>query len=309
MDAKTKKRLQAAGWTFGNAEDFLGKEPGIAGVSQTDQVARAIFNQVGFDIRCEWGANGVAWLAPISDVIVIVDVLSFSTCVSIAAARGAIVFPYQWKDASQAEFARSVKAKLAGLRGKGKYSLSPASLLSIQSGTRLVLPSPNGAALTLATGTIPTLAGCLRNAKAVARAAMQCGRRIAVIPAGERWTTDESLRPAIEDLIGAGAIINYLSGTLSPEARIATAAFQNVKTALSDTLLRCSSGKELAEKGFAEDVAIAAEMNADDCAPRFRESAYSNAVNTIARAAERAGHPVGTKKRRINIRTGINKSL
>ena len=27
MDSKQRKRLEAAGWTFGNAEDFLGMSP------------------------------------------------------------------------------------------------------------------------------------------------------------------------------------------------------------------------------------------------------------------------------------------
>lgn len=38
---------------------------------------------------------------------------------------------------------------------------------------------------------------------------MKLGRTVAVIPAGERWA-DGSLRPAIEDLLGAGAFIREL---------------------------------------------------------------------------------------------------
>jgi 2-phosphosulfolactate phosphatase len=56
-------------------------------------------------------------------------------------------------------------------RNNSQYSLSPQSLASIPKGTRLVLPSPNGATLTLATEKTPTLAGCLRNYRAVALAA------------------------------------------------------------------------------------------------------------------------------------------
>jgi 2-phosphosulfolactate phosphatase len=85
----------------------------------------------------------------------------------------------------------------------GQLSLSPASLQAVAPGTRLMLPSPNGSRLSLACGDKPVLTGCLRNAAAVAQAARQIARggAIGVIPAGERCP-DESLRPAIEDLLG-----------------------------------------------------------------------------------------------------------
>jgi 2-phosphosulfolactate phosphatase len=127
-------------------------------------------------------------------VVIIVDVLSFSTSVEIATSRKAVVYPYRWKNDSAQEFARSVGAELAQKRRDAGLSLSPKSLLNIPIGTKLVLPSPNGATLTLATGNTPTLAGCLRNVQAVAEAAKKYGNRIAVIPAGERWP-DGSLRP------------------------------------------------------------------------------------------------------------------
>ncbi|HEY9430302.1 MAG TPA: 2-phosphosulfolactate phosphatase [Blastocatellia bacterium] len=171
------------------------------------------FDQSGFDVRCEWGENGVRHLAHGADAVIIVDVLSFSTCVEIATSRGAVVIPYRWKDESAAAFAASVNAELAGARRAGDgYSLSPASLTNISAGTRLALPSPNGSALSLATGTTPTLTACLRNCRAVATAAAKYGPRVAVIPAGERWD-DGSLRPAFEDWVGAGAVISHLKGS------------------------------------------------------------------------------------------------
>ena len=109
-----------------------------------------------------------------ADAIVIVDVLSFCTCVDVAVGRGAPVFPYPWKDESARAFAESRGALLAGGRGTDAlYSLSPKSLLSIPESASLVLPSPNGAALSALAGESgkPTFAGCLRNARAVAEAA------------------------------------------------------------------------------------------------------------------------------------------
>lgn len=232
------------------------------------------FDQAEFDVRCEWGENGVLQLAPISDVVIIIDVLSFSTCIDIANSRGAIVFPYQWKDKSVESFAQSINAEIAEKRGGSGYSLSPASLLSLDRGTRLVLPSPNGSSLSLATAETPTLTGCLRNCRAVALAAMSYGRRIAVVPAGEKWG-DSSLRPAFEDWIGAGAVINYLNGNLSPEAQLAVAAYQG-SLALEPLMKRCSSGRELIERGFEQDVNLALAINVSDCVPTLLNGAYVN---------------------------------
>jgi 2-phosphosulfolactate phosphatase len=231
------------------------------------------FSQTEYDIRLEWGEHGVNLLAPTSDVVIIVDVLSFSTSVEIAASRKATVYPFSKRDESALEFARSLGAELAQKRGDAKFSLSPQSLLKIPEDTKLVLPSPNGATLTLATGKTPTLAGCLRNVRAVADAAKKYGDRIAVISAGERWP-DGSLRPSFEDLIGAGAIINYLNGKCSPEAYAARSAFLAVEGELTNLLLQCGSGKELIERGYKDDVYLASELNVSDCAPVLQDGAY-----------------------------------
>jgi 2-phosphosulfolactate phosphatase len=237
-----------------------------------------IFDQQEFDIRCEWGAHGIAVLSPISDVIIIIDVLSFSTSVDVAVAQGAMVFPYRWRDDTARAYAVSVGALLADPgRHPSRYSLSPASLTRIPEGTRLVLPSPNGATLTLGAQPTPVLAGCLRNAGAVAAVARTYGRKIAVIPAGERWKDDGSLRPSFEDLIGAGAIISHLDGWQSPEALVALAAFRAVESELDHALRQCSSGKELIEWGFATDVKLAAQLDVSACAPLLVNDAYIRA--------------------------------
>ncbi len=237
------------------------------------------FSQGPSSVRCEWGAHGITTFRQDSDVMVIVDVLSFSTCVDVAVGNGALVYPYRAHDQSAEQFAAARHALLAHTRQRDAvgYSLSPASLRTIPAGTRLVLPSPNGATLSQATGTIPTIAGCLRNARAVAHLAQKIGERVSIIPAGERWP-DGSLRPAIEDWLGAGAIIAHLSGTRSPEAELACRAFLHVQSDLAWYLTECGSGRELCGRGFAEDVALAAALNVSDCVPILREGAYQRAT-------------------------------
>ena len=242
----------------------------------------AIYGQATYNVRCEWGPEAVALLAPHADVVVIVDVLSFSTCVSVAVERGAVVLPYGYRDESAAAFATAQNAVLAGPRDGDGLSLSPVSLQrGVHPGMRLVLPSPNGSTLSRATSDTPTLAGCLRNATAVAEAARRIGSRIAVIPAGERWHADQTLRPAIEDWLGAGAILAALaaSGTpaadFSPEARLAAAAFAAVRDTLPETIRNCASGRELVARGFASDVELALALDVTPVVPRLTDGAFT----------------------------------
>jgi 2-phosphosulfolactate phosphatase len=237
-----------------------------------------IFNQSEFDIRCEWGRPGVEQLAAISDVVIIVDVLSFCSTVSLAVSRGAIIYPYPDRDHSLVDFASRMQVQVAGHRRDGGYSLSPASMLNIPRGTRLILPSPNGGRLSMLVQGKPVFAGCLRNAAAVATAASRLGKRIAVIPAGELWQSDGALRPSLEDWLGAGAIISGLPGRLSPESRAALMAYSGLQKEMLDVLLGCSSGKELKEPGFVEDIRLSALINADGVAPRFVDGAYQAAA-------------------------------
>ncbi len=232
------------------------------------------FDQSSFDVRCEWGPEGVDQLGADADVVIIVDVLSFTTCVDVAVGRGAKVLPYRFKDESAEEFAKLNGAILAGGRGSGsEYSLSPGSLEHIEPDVRVVLPSPNGAMLTLAAGKKGyVLAGSLRNAAAVAHAA-DGGGKILIVPAGERWP-DHSLRPCVEDLVGAGAIIRHLGGSKSPEAEVALAAFEHVEGQLESFLGRCSSGRELVDRGYERDIHVASLLDVSQVAPRFDGMTY-----------------------------------
>jgi 2-phosphosulfolactate phosphatase len=232
------------------------------------------FLEQGGEVRFEWGPSGLNHLLPQSDAIIIVDVLSFSTCVDVAVGNGAVVYPFRWDGEDPASFARHHQAILASKPGQGgRYSLSPSSLLTLPRGARLVLPSPNGSTLSASTGETPTLTGCLRNARAIAEYARQFGTRISVIAAGERWP-DGSLRPAIEDLLGAGAILSELDGKHSAETRVAVAAYLACLPHLKETILESVSGQELIARGRRVDVDLACELNQSDSRPVLAGGAY-----------------------------------
>jgi len=243
-------------------------------------------------VRMEWGAPGAVAICTARSYAVIVDVLRFTTAVSVAADAGMAVYPCRWRDPSAAALARRYDATLAlshadmadGNTGSPRISLSPASIRAAAGVARLVLPSPNGSALACElTGlNVTVVAACLRNRAAVARwLVSQPPAPVAVIAAGERWP-DGSLRPAAEDLWGAGAVIAALAELgmtgLSPEARAAAAAFTAARQSLTESLLTCSSGRELDGRGLGADVRIAAELDASGAVPVLTGGCFAPAA-------------------------------
>ncbi|GAA3819627.1 2-phosphosulfolactate phosphatase [Nocardioides panacisoli] len=245
-------------------------------------------------MRLEWGPTGGAAVAAGADVAVVVDVLSFTTTLGIAVARGTRVLPFAWKDERTAEYAAEHGAVLAVGRHEARVlenpppSLSPAQLLEADPVPRLVLPSPNGSTICAALGTAPgapALVGAsLRTRAAVAAwlaPQVAAGATVALVPAGERWP-DGSLRPALEDLWGAGAVLAALTAhvpdaRLSIEAEHAAAAYALVADPLPDALDRCASGRELTAVGFAADVRAAAHLDADDVVPLLGPDGFAPA--------------------------------
>lgn len=245
----------------------------------------AAHRQSPFAVRLEQGPTGAQALvgAGAVDVAVVVDVLSFTTTTTIAVARGVEVLPVAWRDVRAGAHAAAHDALLALGRlerqslppaeRSGAASLSPAAMLGYDGPARVVLPSPNGATIAalLADAGATVIAASLRNAGAVGRhlaAPVRDGARVALVAAGERWP-DGSLRPAIEDLWGCGAVIAALlhavpDAVLSPEARLAVTAVADLTPA---ALLGCASGAELVGKGFADDVHVAGQRDVDDVVP------------------------------------------
>lgn len=255
------------------------------GISETVMVNPA-HRQTATRVRFDWAWEGASAIVDHADVAVLVDVLSFTTSVTVALDVGTTVLPFYWGDQVAAEqYAREHGAALALGRSRatpGHISLSPASIRLAPAFARLVLPSPNGSTLAyeLADAVPTCLAASLRNAAAVgAWIARQNsgGGTVAVIAAGERWP-DERLRPAIEDMWGPGAVITALREAgwedLSPGAAAAGAAYEAVRDRLPEQLLACASGRELAAAGFASDVAIAAEIDQSDSVPQLVDGCF-----------------------------------
>ena len=239
--------------------------------------------QGGHAVRMEWGPTGAEAVADGVDVAVVVDVLSFTTTLTVAVERGMVVHPFRWKDERAAAYAAERSAVLAGPRGPG-VSLSSAAMLEVSGVDRIVLPSPNGSAISfgLAGGDVRVVGASLRNAGAVARW-LPDGARVAVVAGGERWP-DGSLRPAVEDLWGAGAVLAALVdrgvGDLSPEARVAERAFRAVADRLPAELRACASGRELVDAGFGADVDVAADLDASAVVPLLTGDAFGPAPGT-----------------------------
>lgn len=221
------------------------------------------FDQSRYQVRFEWGVAGLAALAP-ADVVIVVDVLGFSSSgTSRAEADGGV--PRDGTDAADAASADATAIATYAAR------LDPAPLV---------------------------LLGSLRNAAEVARAILaeqtRRGARtsIAVIAAGtiagaiadtepaapEAGVVAPPLRFAVEDLLGAGAVIDALGARgidhTSPEAAAACEAFRGLRGAVRHLLTASGSGQELIERGGRDEVLAAAELDAEASVPVLRDGAF-----------------------------------
>ncbi|HQR26309.1 MAG TPA: 2-phosphosulfolactate phosphatase [Nocardioides sp.] len=248
--------------------------------------ARSEHRQAAYRVRLDWGPTGAQATAQGAALAVVVDILSFTTAVTVGVERGLEVLPYPWRDPSAAAYAAQHAAVLAvgrhEARRSGGVSLSPARLRTAVGVRRVVLPSPNGSAISAAlAGTGATVvAASLRNRGAVARwlAPRLLGSdSLVVVAAGERWP-DGSLRPAVEDLWGAGAVLAAVADLgvtgLSPEARVAEQAFRAVRLTLAEELAACAGGRELIADGFPEDVSTAARTDVTGVVPVLGEEGF-----------------------------------
>ncbi|MFJ4224214.1 2-phosphosulfolactate phosphatase [Microbacterium sp. NPDC089695] len=210
------------------------------------------FDQSTYQVRLEWGVGGLARLAP-ADVVVVVDVLRFSSTVADAVASGASI---------------ALDDALAWSR--------------------------NGAAVAASAGDAVVLIGGIRNASAVASAITTIQERrqartsVAVIAAGES-DADGILRFAVEDHLGAGAVIDALTTRgidhTAPDAAVAAEGFRALRRALRHMVSASGSAREIADgvpatermsaAGVTPTTATdAAQLDAVDVVPVLRDGVF-----------------------------------
>ncbi|WHZ04063.1 2-phosphosulfolactate phosphatase [Neobacillus sp. YX16] len=245
-----------------------------------------MFDQSPYTCRVEWGRRGAREAAERGDIIIIVDVLSFSSTVVSALNFDAVIYPYP-PNLDGKEYAQTINAEYILGRAEaakaGKPTLSPVSFNDEHTNKKYVLTSLNGAFCTWIASKVPALLiGSLLNASSAAAVAnqlrLQKNASITVIPCGEMWSNgkeeEDTLRPAIEDYLGAGAILSYLEGEKSPEAEVCKGAFYHAEPKLNELIWDCGSGRELREKGFGADVKHCSQLNTYQTVPFLRNNHF-----------------------------------
>ncbi|MDF0512563.1 2-phosphosulfolactate phosphatase [Agromyces sp. H3Y2-19a] len=246
------------------------------------------FGQAKYQVRFDWGLAGADRILPGAHAVVVVDALSFTTSVVVAAEHGVAVAP--WPAGTEARagaeaFAAERGGLVAGRRGAPGPTLSPASWVGVAA-SPVVLPSPNGGALAHALGArdVVVIAAAMRNRSAVAERllALQAERgerlMISIVAAGEREAAGADLRFGLEDLLVAGAVVDALVARgidhTSPEAAVACAAFEGLSRATGHLVSASGSGVRLRELGYAGDARLAAERDVADVVPVLHDGVF-----------------------------------
>ena len=209
----------------------------------------------------------------------VIDILRASTVhAALLGGGAAAVYPVaEWADA-QALRDELGGARLIGevdsLPGPGaEYGNSPTEFAALDlAGWVCVQVTGNGTrALSAASGAAFALSACLRNlsacAEALAREAVEQRRPIAIVCSGDHGGRTASF----EDALAAGAYVEALSGRgafrLGNGALIALELWRSRADDPLGALRESPHGRDLLELGFGEDLAYAAELDAEAAVP------------------------------------------
>lgn len=202
------------------------------------------FDQSRYQVRLDWGREGLERLAP-ADIVVVVDVLGGSTA-AVDAVDADRTHPFDDRAEEESE------------------------------GMLLARAAAGAGATVIAAG--------LRNASAAAAAILgEQTRRaartsIGIVAAGERGEHGGT-RFAVEDQLGAGALIDALADRgidhTSPEAAATCEAFRGLGRAVRHLLTASGSGLALIDLGRRDEILHAAEIDASTAVPVLRDGVFA----------------------------------
>lgn len=210
------------------------------------------FDQSTYQVRLEWGVEGLGRLAP-ADVVVVVDVLRFSSTVADAVASGASV----------------------SLDDAERWSRNGAAVAAAAKDSVVLLGCLRNAS-------------AVARAIAELQERRQARTSVAVIAAGEADAAG-AVRFAVEDQLGAGAIVAALTDLgidhTAPDAAVAAEGFRALRRALRHMINASGSAREIADGVAATErmtaagllpatAAGAAELDAHDVVPVLREGVF-----------------------------------
>ncbi len=210
------------------------------------------FDQSTYQVRLEWGVDGLDRLAS-ADVIVVVDVLRFSSTVADTVASGSAV----------------------PLDEAREWSRNGAAVAAAAGDAVVLLGSLRNAA-------------AVARAIATVQERRQSRTSVSVIAAGEA-DAGGTARFAVEDHLGAGAIVAALTDLgidhTAPDAAVAAEGFRALKRALRHMVSASGSARELADGVAATDrmrasgivpttVSDAAELDALEVVPVLHDGLF-----------------------------------
>jgi len=206
------------------------------------------FDQSTYQVRLEWGVEGLDRLAS-ADVVVVVDVLRFSSTVADAVASGSSV----------------------ALEDAVGWSRNGAAVAARAEDSVVLVGSLRNAS-------------AVARAVATLQERRQARTSVAVIAAGEADAAG-AVRFAVEDHLGAGAVIAALTDLgidhTAPDAAVAAEGFRALKRALRHMISASGSAREITEGVAATEritsaglvptsIVGAAELDAHDVVPVLR---------------------------------------
>lgn len=218
--------------------------------------------------------------------VVVFDVLRATTTMTAALAAGVReirIFPDTGSARQAAAQAGDPRCLLCGeeqcLRPEGfDLGNSPGAFTREYADRTLFMSTTNGTRAILAAEPAKLLlVGALVNAAAVARALVEAGLDATLLCAGTNG------RIAMEDVIGAGAVVADLERTampasLSDSARIAHRLFESARNDLPRVLAEGDGGRNVVAAGLGADIDFAASLD------RFRNVVGQVEGRTVRRA-------------------------